>query len=433
MINCYVFFDDAMELGKMIEVIQRVKHDIKIYKILDAKQFTAEKKTIEKHLLITNYRNHQILEINGSNELDFQRIVIVDDVENEEDENISYVNKKNIITSIYSILDDFITKYFKDSNYVPVVLKRVIPEFSYGFDIFARSKENTYLNILKSGQTFKKELLERYKEKGLDFMYVKKKDYKEFCLQTKNNTTEDKNAQLDSEETSIEINAVESLHNYIEDLGIDKSVIDLTKSLHKEIESKFNDKVMGKLLDRFKKMEGTFLYNHSYLTSTIAITAGNKFTWMNYENKEKLYLGSVLHDLGYKYKENALHEGLNKNEVDAMDFEEKEDILEHTVRFEKHLAKLDSIHPDVLRIVRDHHGVHDEYSYPKQVYANDVNLVFGLFILSHEFSLGLYSISFKEEKIPYLLEQICERFDKGNYKKLVPSFKEAMLETFVIK
>jgi hypothetical protein len=89
MINCYVFFKNPLELGKMIELVKKVQSDIKIYTILNAKQFAAETDNIEKHLLVTNYRNHQILEINGANELDFQRFIVVDDVENEEDENIS--------------------------------------------------------------------------------------------------------------------------------------------------------------------------------------------------------------------------------------------------------------------------------------------------------------------------------------------------------
>jgi hypothetical protein len=107
--------------------------------------------------------------------------------------------------------------------------------------------------------------------------------------------------------------------------------------------------------------------------------------------------------------------------------------LEQTVRFEKKLSKLDTIYPDVLRMVKDHHGVHGENSYPKEVFASDVNLVFGLFLLSHEFTLGLYSISFKEKKIPELLDRICEKFDKGNYKKLISEFKETILETFIQK
>jgi hypothetical protein len=134
---------------------------------------------------------------------------------------------------------------------------------------------------LNAGQSFEHQTLERYKEKALNFVYVKKPDYKDFCLQTKAHKHDLDSFLDEAKDTSIEINAVESLHNYIEDLGFDRSIVDLTKTMHKEIESKFNDKVMTKLLDRFKKMEGTFLYNHSYLTSTIALTAGKKFSWMN--------------------------------------------------------------------------------------------------------------------------------------------------------
>ena len=178
-------------------------------------------------------------------------------------------------------------------------------------------------------------------------------------------------------------------------------------------------------------MEGSFLYNHSYLTSVVALTAGAKFTWMTPDNKEKIYLGCMLHDLGYRNKDNALKESMKLSDIKKLPPEQRDDILNHPILFAKHLAQLDDVHQDVLKIVKDHHGVHNEESYPKPIYPAEINLIFALFIISHEFTLGLYAIAFNDQKIPTLLADICERFDKGNYRKIIPEFKMSIEETFL--
>ena len=38
---------------------------------------------------------------------------------------------------------------------------------------------------------------------------------------------------------------------------------------------------------------------------------------------------------------------------------------------------------------------------------------------------------FKVDKIPNLLNEICDKFDRGNYRKILPEFKESVEEIFL--
>jgi putative nucleotidyltransferase with HDIG domain len=205
----------------------------------------------------------------------------------------------------------------------------------------------------------------------------------------------------------------------------------MAKKLHTITQEKFSNKFMKKLFSRFQSLEGDFLYNHSFLTSVIALEVGRKFTWMTAENKEKIYLGAVLHDLGHKRKENALKEGATLQEINKLPSEDREDILNHPTKFANHLAQVESLHIDIIKIVKDHHGIHAENAFPRAVSPNEINLVFALFVLSHEFCMALYKVSFDQTEIHSILEELNQQFYKGNYKKILHEFTEAMSDVFI--
>jgi hypothetical protein len=425
MINCYIFFPDPLMVGKISQLIERIHDEIKITKIIDIKQLEAENSSDPKDIIITDNENYQVLELNGIYEGYFEKTLIIDDVENNTEGSITYINRSYLITSIGTVVDDFIRLKYPENNFFPITIRKFRNEINYPCEIFVKVSEKKYIKVLNKDNDFPEEILEKLILKNVQFLHVKSEDINAF-----NNMSFKRNNNQNSDDVSSEIGAVESLHNYIKDLGFDPKIVDMTKNMQKSIENKFTHKFMKNLFSRFNDMEGSFLYNHSYLTSVIALTTGMKFTWMNMENREKIYLGSILHDLGYKHKENALRESLTKDQIDDLSSEEKSDILDHPTKFAKHLAQIGNIHQDVIKIVRDHHGVHGEASYPKPIYPAEVNLIFALFVLSHELSLGLYEISFNEDKIPALLEEVCERFNKGNYKKIIPEFRHAIDEVF---
>ncbi len=425
MINIYVFFSEPLMIGKISELIKRIHDDIHLIKIIDAKQFHIDEEK-QRHILITDYKNHQLLEINRINEESFDKIIIVDDVEPEEVDNLVYVNKKYIITNIGTIIDDYMKDFFKRQQYTPILIKNIAENINYPIEIFVKLSHIKFVKVLNSNSSFTGGNLQKLVLKNVTSLYVKSEEYHKiepFLFRTSKTIGEDK--------VSVEISAVESLHNYVEDLGFDPKVIELTKTLHTNLEQKYNHKFMKKLFSRFKSMEGSFLYNHSYLTSIIALQTGKKFTWMTPENKEKIYMGCILHDLGYLKKENSLRENLTKKQIEELPIEDQKDVLDHPTKFAKHLAQLDNIHPDVIKIIKDHHAVLGEESYPRKISISEINLIFALFIVSHEFTIGLYKINFKEERIPDLIEEVFNKFNYGNYTKVLPEFRDAIQEIFV--
>ncbi len=428
MTHIYLLFEDPLINSKILNISNKFQPDWEVESLLDIRQVPSEI-TCEDSMIITN--EHIVSQEHLAPLLTkYKYIVFIQENEPEIPKNkqIQYINSKFLLTGIGSFYEQITLDKHKSSTYVPVNFKKIKPNVIYPVDIFLKLSAEKYIKVVNKDNSFDDSLFEKLKKKEIQFVYVDKK-----YLPTINKLlyAQTGKAALFKEEHIVEeLNAVESLHRYINDLGVDEKIINLTKGLHGNLEQKYNQKFMKNLFKRFESMEGSFLYNHSYVTSVIALAVGKKFKWMTPENNEKIYLGCMLHDLGYKDKKHAMYEHLTKIEIDKKEKSVADDILNHPIVFAQKLAQLDNIHQDVIKIVRDHHGVHEQGSYPKVIYPAEINLIFALFILSHEFTIGLFKVNFNPTKIEQVINEIHERFDKGAYRKILKEFSETVREIF---
>lgn len=422
MLSCFILFDNPIIVGKCSQLAASIHPGLSISKILNAKQISSSSET---DILITDEEGHQSCQKEG---LKFNLVLILGDKDEDSSNNIIYVNKKFIVTKIGTILTDYIQKQIQFTQYAPLSIKNFSPDIAYPCDLFIRLGQEKYLKIGRANQQIDEKVLQKLIFKGAKYLYLDKNEYS-VLLDFLRARQSEKSSQ-EKESANETVAAVETIHDYILDMGFDPKIVNMTKELHSNIEEKYNQKFLQALFQQFKNFEGSFLYNHSYLTSVIALSVSKRFTWMNYDNREKIYLGSILHDLGFKNRENATFENISKKGLFDLDSEIKDDVLNHPVRFAQKLAQVPEIHQDVIKIVKDHHGIKGEESYPKQIYPNEVNLIFALFCLSHEFSLKLYSISFNQKKIGKILNDIIDEYNRGNFKKIIPEFKQTIEEIF---
>ena len=427
MLNCYVFFLDPLMVGKVSAILENLNESIFIHKIMDARQL-LDLPDQKKELILTDYSCFQELE-DANVDIDlFGKVLLIDEVDSEVDGNLVYINRSQILMAIATHIQDYIDEHHFEVEYVSFKVDKLALDQHNPCDLFAKKADETFAVILKKDLMVSSAVIEKIKANKIDKLYVKKADYPlmmDFI-----------NSHRDVEDIlrhKVEVNAVEAMHNFVSELGFDPKIISMTKSLHEGVKKRYTDKYMKKLLERFRNLEGSYLYNHSFLTSVIALGAADHYSWMNYENKEKIYLGSIMHDLGFKNKDNAIKDSMTLGSLKKLSISEQEDILGHSTRFATFLKEVKDVHPDVVRMVELHHAVDNKNAYPRKISPIEANLVFCLFILSHEFSVGLYKINFNESKIPMLLNQLSERFNHGNYRKLIPSFRRSVEETFINK
>lgn len=426
MFRCFILFDDPILVGKYSQLLGRISEQIQIEKVIDLEQIKLKFNTEDKNIIISSYENIKLI---LENELTFDlKFAITDEQQIDmQDEGFYCIQPKFVITKMGTILNDYIQEKLSKIEYIPLSIQKIRCELTYPCNFFLKINNEKYLKIGKANQQMEEKILQKLLFKGAKYLYIEKQDYDLLLDFLKERS---KNSSEEIQQSDTNIKATETIHDYILDMGFDPKIVEMTKTLHSSIEEKFSEKFMQALLHKFASLEGSFLYNHSYLTATLCLTVGQKFTWMNYDNREKLYLGSILHDLGYTNKDNATFESMSKTAINTLDAQIKDDVLKHPTLFAQKLAQVNDIHQDVIKMVKDHHGTKGENSYPKQIYPNEINLIFALFVLSHEFSLKLFRIAFNPKKVPLILEELISEFDKGNYRKILPEFKATVESLF---
>lgn len=425
--NCIIFINDPTLVAKLASLVTHIDPIINVHKFIDVKQI--ESAVCNKHILITDDDYFSQLKKNPEYVKSFEKLIILTERDDfNSTTNIHFIEKKYIITRLGTLIDDFIHEKFKKVEYLPYPIELVPHQIKLPCDLYLKLTQNKFLKIFNIDDEFTVQDKEKYKKKSINNIFINKLEYEIFKDFIRSERKVYKNKEVHNE-----LNTIDTLFDYYNDLGFDDKSIEMTKKIHENIKDNYKNKFLKNLFLEFENNSQEYVVKHSLLTSIIAITLSKKFNWMNIENREKIYLGSVLHDMGYKDRDNAKYEHLKKSDVKQTDQATQADIFSHTTELATKLGQINTIHADVIKIVKDHHAVHGEESYPHTVYSSEVNLIFALFIVSHEFALELEKANFESTRIPILIETVANKFTTGNYRKIIPEFKESMTELLVEK
>lgn len=222
------------------------------------------------------------------------------------------------------------------------------------------------------------------------------------------------------------------LQKFFTDLGFEEALINYTYELHQKMQIDFNQEFMQKVFIKMKKMEESFLFSHSYLAAVVGLTVGKAFSWMSYENREKFYLACMIHDLGFKDQEHIKFEMLTRDEILQQPNTIQTDIFHHATRLAEKLKNISAIPKEVITIVEHHHSIYAHDSYPRQIYPTDINPMFVLFILSHDFASAFFRADCDTTAIPSVLDDIEDRYLSGKYLSIFPEFRARIEGVFAL-
>tara|TARA_Y100000768_G_C23991277_1_gene693534 strand:- start:13451 stop:14683 length:1233 start_codon:yes stop_codon:yes gene_type:complete len=406
-------------------ILDRLGDTISGHTILDVKQFNSIE-DFRRDLIIADYGSFQLLETENVDIDSYKKIFLIGEVETEEDDNLVYINQKHLLTSITQYVSDFLENGLAKVEYIKFKLEKLLVDLPLPCNLLILKSRDKFSEFKLAGEKLSTETIKKLESKTINSVFIKNEDFPKM-MEFLN-----KNREIsDIFDEKILIDTVAALHEFVIEMGFDERIVKLIKNLHKNIENQYTDKDIRRLLARFKGTQGSFIYNHSFLTSMIALSVGENFSWMNYENREKIYLASILHDLGFRKKENAFKEYLGKEKIGQLPQEDQDDILAHPSRFSKILENSKNIHPDVIKMIELHHGLDGENSYPKMVNESEINPLILLFVISHEFSVGLYKQNFNAAKVPSLINGLKLRFKEGKYKTLLGNFETTINTIFL--
>ncbi len=184
---------------------------------------------------------------------------------------------------------------------IPVAIGEFINGVTTPVDLYVRLSERKFVLVAKTGATHQKNQLSSYKDKRVDYLWVRKDQYHKVARQAIAIAgIVVKSDRLNSEQkTRVVSTAAKScLSRWTKWISIDayqqaKQVTEVTIALvesHKDLSS-----LLGSLAEASDE-----LIRHSMAVSALSVMIAQSMNWENKLTLEKLALGGLLHDIGKK-------------------------------------------------------------------------------------------------------------------------------------
>ncbi len=338
----------------------------------------------------------------------------------------AYISQSKIVTGLSAIIYDQVNSLETHEDFLCVNINNISLNKSSPCDLYFKINEKKFLKCLYNSDIFDLETKDHFLKKS-EYLWVKKEDYYLFGYFLYGE--DDLEREVTSPFSAEKLESIEFLHDLARSCGIsDKAILaveESIKSFHAHPEEKIKNMIMS-----FEDCKGSFLYAHSYLTSLLAVEILSNISWFTKDHIDKLVLASIIHDLGYQEAENAIFEGLPKSKILELPYVTRQDVIQHVDRVLHALKDCERLDTDVLNIISRHHGARGEESYPQKSTAMEIDLLSGVFLLTHSFIVCLFKMSFDMTKASKIMAYLESIYNKGNIKQVFPEFKEKVLRMF---
>ncbi len=247
----------------------------------------------------------------------------------------------------------------------PVPIDELILNPKNFVDIFVQLSDAKFVLVAKAGTNTAVDQLEKFKGKGVMYLYVKPEDYHTVVNQsvTMAGLAVGSKAVSNLSKLSVIEEALGSVFREVRDIGVhDQVVLHAKLVVEAAMTVLAGNPGLSLLVERFSTLTNSQA-KHSMLVSMVAAMLGQGHSWVKQSTLEKLALGGMLHDIGM-FK---LPPELATKDPSRMTHDETVLFKGHPEIGRQMLASVKGMPDDVLLCVYEHHEYSDGSGFPRGV------------------------------------------------------------------
>jgi putative nucleotidyltransferase with HDIG domain len=252
-----------------------------------------------------------------------------------------------------------------DLDMVPVQRREFTEGTMFAADIFLRRARDNYILMARQGQRANLEQLHVVENDSLEYLYVRREDYKN-CVAQNIMIAElllKKEEISSKQKTHFVSRAIEGVFKEIEHSGANHESIEHARLVAANIRTLVEAKPdLTHVVETLASVPGDLL-RHSLAVSTFSIMIAAKLGWTLQPTLEKLAMGALLHDIGLK---EIPKEILNKPRHE-LSYDERVIYESHAFRGAEILRSMPSINDDIISMVYEHHENAIGQGYPRRL------------------------------------------------------------------
>ncbi|MFZ9595672.1 MAG: HD domain-containing phosphohydrolase [Bdellovibrionia bacterium] len=320
-----------------------------------------------------------------------------------------------------------------DFQFSKVKLQEFVSGQNSRFPLFIRLSESKYIKIAHAGDTLPPERLKAYAAKGVQYLYLKKEDFKKYMEMNlsllplvsaqKQFPKEKKIAFLKhSSEVILEhlyFNEVKP-QSFKDAQALVEGTLNLLQGPNSE-SNPLSDEAFNLL--PLLNAHSDHLYTHALGVSLYSVMIARELTWKSEQTLTKLALGGLLHDIGKK----ELPPQLLKKARREFSAQELELYESHPQRGVELLSQIPSVPSDVIQIIAQHHENCLGLGFPLRLKRHHIHPLARIVAIANEFCNGVLKEPLRQQLSP---QQAILRMHTIQPGRFDPDFLAALAQLF---
>ncbi len=264
----------------------------------------------------------------------------------------------------------------KDDNppineYCKVSMEDFVANKELDMDIYIKLRRDKFIKVSSKGKRIDSQRIERYREKGLEHLYIEKKEFRkvlDFNIMLSKVITETERVCSSKRLRFLTHTNATIMENCFVN-GIDEKAFDDAKEFLKtSLEVLTEEKETFDLLQALNG-HADFLYAHSLGVSIYSVMIARKMGWNSSATQFKLSFGGVMHNIGKK----EIDPDILQKPRNQLTYKEREIIETHPLRGKEILESLKSAPADVVEICFQHHENELGQGYPRRLESKQIH------------------------------------------------------------
>ncbi len=442
--------DERYDFLNLIEVILESEFEINILKAVSNSEAKSMLQTRDDIKAIIS-RPAPFHDQNEDNpyfyNLDNARVPFIsycDELANEEIEKLKSDNQYNAYLEnpldeqrLYNTLQNLLhikgQSYKIENQGKDVSLKRIklttLGMFSkLSYDLYLKLGGEKFIQVGRQGNDDLSSILEHYKQKGVQHLYLKENDYARYLESAKEiigQNTLERESSGTQKFTTVEIFdfAFQISREQLNTIGISRMQEEVVHTAMKDlIVDLKEDKILYSMIKDFFNSQN-YMSDHSLLMIYLSSMILSKLGWSNEQTLKQVIYAGFFHDMFVP------EELARVKDLQILDSEnERSQVLKHITKAAKVLEGVKGLNNDAHKMIMDHHERPDGKGFPHGLMANQLPPLSSVFIVAHHIVDHLYDVKFDTAHFAEFIQNMQGVWDQGNFKRIYTCARSLLLD-----
>jgi response regulator RpfG family c-di-GMP phosphodiesterase len=291
-------------------------------------------------------------------------------------------------------------------------------------DLYIQLTSGKTIQIAKKENSDQTEIINHYIEKGVDYVLLPEKDYRNFLNDLKEALSPENLSDGPKEKVIDFMGLTYSLsREHVKALGVSSMHVDLVnQSLSLVVKELAQNKDIFDMLSSFCNRQD-YLVDHSFLNIYFSSYILTKLGWANEQTMQQIAYAAFFHDLTLEDPELARIEDPDTIE----DYRVQDLVIVHPEKSAELLDAIKGINFDARKIILDHHERPDGKGFPHGLTAQQLPPLSCTFLISHQIVDFLIDNQFRTTKLATFFQEMEGIWDQGNFKRPFECARQILL------